>query len=113
MLIKRPRKAPFISLTAIGISLVKGLKYKLLDLLRNGLNGAWQDSLSSEEMIRKTILSGLQSFITFSSLVKNHVDNFILVTDVFCRFRHELVYNFGEKVDISTSIVAYSRYKFS
>lgn len=112
-MIRRPKRTPFTSLTATGSSVDKGLKYKLLDIVENGEQREQQDSLSSKEMIRKTILARLQAIVAFASLVKNHVDNFVLVADVFCGIRHEFVYNFAEKGNISTSIFAYSRYEFS
>ena len=62
----------------------------------------------TKEMVRKMILSGLQGIIAFAPLVKNHVDNLILVADIFCRIRHKLVYNF--KANIST--IAYPGHKF-
>lgn len=36
--------------------------------------------------------------------MQDDVDNLILVADVFRRRRHDLVYNFAEKVDVALSV---------
>jgi len=63
-------------------------------------------------MIWKAVLSRLQGIIALPSLMKYNIDYFVLVTDVLRRIWHKLVNNLTEKVNISASIVAYSRYKF-
>lgn len=63
-------------------------------------------------MWREAILTVLQRFVTFASLVQNNINNFVLLTDVFCWLGHELVDNLAEQANVSSSIAAYVRHKF-
>lgn len=75
-------------------------------LVTKGLSEAEERyALSSQEVFGEAVLCTLSLRIAFPALVQNNVNDFVLVADIFCRPRHEAVYDFAEKVDITPSIV--------
>ncbi len=55
-------------------------------------------------MIWEAFLRPLCALVTFSTLVKNDVDDFIVLADILCWQRHELVDDLAKERDIAACI---------
>lgn len=64
----------------------------------------WKYSLSSEQMIGDELLSSFSVIVMFSSLVKNDVDDVVVLADVLGWRGHDAVDHFTEKRDIAASV---------
>lgn len=64
-------------------------------------------------MAGETFLQGIHLLIALVSLMQNHVDDFVMLGNVFCGPGHDLVDSLTEQLGVPTRICAYPEYKFS
>jgi len=57
-------------------------------------------------------LRTIDLLVPFTSLMKNDVDDFVLVADVFCGLWHELVNDLTEEAHVAAGIIANAGHEF-
>ena len=63
-------------------------------------------------MCWEALLHALHTFIPFSSLMKDDIDDFVMLADILRWLRHELVHHIAEERDIAACVPAYPGHEF-